>query len=421
MNVLVNLYDEDKPLEKYRPRAKGGESPKWTLVAEGFWSSSPYHSGYHAYSVCQSKKGCWVLNQCKRNGCLDHVTEEDVKECALTDDQSQAIHSFGSLKKAQKWKFNMICAVWLDPPEGLTAKDAGRQLYREFVEQGGTRIEDWFDEYEEDEDEEQAEYEDDVPRPVLAEPTGTITNSIGMKLVPIPAGTFLMGSLEGEEGRGCYELQHKVTLTKNFYLGMTQVTQAQYKKVTGKNPSHFQGDEVSGRDSSEFPVEQVSWDDAVKFCKKLSAMADEKKAGRVYRLPTEAEWEYACRAGTSTAYFFGDDEESLSDYAWFCRNSCERPHPVALKKPNAWGLYDMCGNVDEWCSDWWDEYPKGAVSDPAGPKGGNIRVLRGGSWEFNAASCRSAKRSASAPADRDPGWDYGYGFRVALSSSGIPK
>lgn len=312
MNVLVNLYDENKPLEKYRPRAEEGEAPKWTLVVEGFWSSSMYHSGYHAYSVCQSKKGCWVLNQCKRNGCLDYVTEEHVKKCALNDDQLQAIHNFGSLKKAQKWKFNMICAVWLDPPEGLTAEAAGRQLYREFVEQGGTQIEDWFDEYEEewdddeedeDEDEEQAEYEDDGSRPVLAEPPGTITNSIGMKLVPIPAGTFLMGSPKEEKDRGYFELQHEVTLTKNFFLGMTQVTQAQYQKVMGENPSRFQGEEVSGRDSSEFPVEQVSWKDAVKFCKKLSAMADEKKAGRVYRLPTEAEWEYACRAGSSTAYF----------------------------------------------------------------------------------------------------------------------
>jgi formylglycine-generating enzyme required for sulfatase activity len=419
MNVLVNLYDENKPLEKYRPRAKGGEAPKWTLVVEGFWSESIYHSGYHAYSVCQSKKGCWVLNQCKRNGCLDHVTEGHVKRGALNDDQSQAIHNFGSLKKAQEWEFNMICAVWLDPPEGLTAEGAGRQLYREFVEQGGTRIEDWFDEYEEeedddeeyeDEDEEQAEYKDDVPTPVLAEPPGTITNSIGMKLVPIPAGTFLMGSE--------YAQQHEVTLTKDFYLGITQVTQAQYEEVMGENPSRFQADKVSGRDSSEFPVEQVSWEDALKFCEKLSSLPDEKAAGRVYRFPTEAEWEYACRAGTSTAYCFGDDEESLSDYAWYHGNSGKRPHPVALKKPNAWGLYDMCGNVYEWCSDWFGDYPKGAVSDPAGPKGGVYRVYRGGSWFDGAAYCRSSYRRGGYPAHRN----LNFGFRVALSlSSEIPK
>jgi formylglycine-generating enzyme required for sulfatase activity len=239
-----------------------------------------------------------------------------------------------------------------------------------------------------------------------------------MKLVPITAGTFLMGSPKEEKVLCYYELQHKVTLTKNFYLGMTQVTQAQYQKVMGENPSRFQGDEVSGRDSSEFPVEQVSWEDALKFCEKLSSLPEEKAAGRVYRLPMEAEWEYACRAGSSTAYFFGDDEESLSDYAWYYRNSGERSHPVALKKPNAWGLYDMCGNVDEWCSDWYGEYPEGAVSDPAGPKGGFDRVGRGGGWDNGAVYFRSAYRSQHPPSRRS----ISLGFRVALSSpSGIPK
>lgn len=143
----------------------------------------------------------------------------------------------------------------------------------------------------------------------------------------------------------------------------------------GENPSRFQGDEVSGRDSTKFPVEQVSWQDALTFCEKLSSLPEEKAVGRVYRLPTEAEWEYACRAGNSTTYFFGDDAESLSDFAWFFRNSCERPQPVALKKPNAWGPCGMCGNVDEWCSDWYGEYPEGAVSDPAGPKEGLSDLL----------------------------------------------
>jgi formylglycine-generating enzyme required for sulfatase activity len=135
-------------------------------------------------------------------------------------------------------------------------------------------------------------------------------------------------------------------------------------------------------------------------------------------LPTEAEWEYACRAGSSTAYCFGDDEESLSDYAWYHGNSGERPHPVALKKPNAWGLYDMHGNVDEWCSDWYDYYPKGAVSDPAVPKGGSIRVHRGGGWLDEAAICKSSYRFGGGPAIRSDS----HGFRLALSStSGIPK
>jgi len=133
--------DEDKQLEKYRPKPKTGVVPRWTTVVEGFWSESMYHSGYYDYSVCQSKEGYWLLNQCSRNGCLDGVTQEDVDEGALNDDQLQAIHDFGSLKKAQKWEFNMICAVWLDPPEGLSAEDAGRRLYKKFVARGGTRVE----------------------------------------------------------------------------------------------------------------------------------------------------------------------------------------------------------------------------------------------------------------------------------------
>jgi formylglycine-generating enzyme required for sulfatase activity len=131
----------------------------------------------------------------------------------------------------------------------------------------------------------------------------------------------------------------------------------------------------------------------------------------VYRLPTEAEWEYACRAGSSTAFFFGDDEESLSDYAWYSRNSGERPHPVALKKPNAWGLYDMCGNVGEWCSDWFDEYPKGAVSDPVGPQGRSGRVQRGGGWNNGAVYCQAAYRGGVFPGCRATNG----GFRLALS------
>jgi formylglycine-generating enzyme required for sulfatase activity len=198
---------------------------------------------------------------------------------------------------------------------------------------------------------------------------------------------------------------------------MTQVTQEQYEQVMGENPSYFQGDEVKGRDSSEFPVECVSWEDAVAFCQKLSALPEEKAAGRVYRLPTEAEWDYSCRAGTSTAYCFGNDEESLGGYAWFGDNSNDRSHPVALKKPNAWGLYDMHGNVWEWCSDWYGKYPKGAVSDPSCPSDGSDRVGRGGGWSVGDVFCRSAHRDWTAPSDRL----FNRGFRVALSSSGIPK
>jgi formylglycine-generating enzyme required for sulfatase activity len=244
----------------------------------------------------------------------------------------------------------------------------------------------------------------------------TITNSIGMKLVLIPKGTFMMGSPIEEEGADNDEEQHQVTIGKDYYLGVTEVTQGQYEKVMGTNPSYFRGNKVQG-ESSNHPVEQVSWEDAVEFCKKLSDLPEEKKAGRVYRLPTEAEWEYACRAGSKAAYSFGANSKSLGDYAWFGENSGRQTHPVGEKKANAWGLYDMHGNVWELCSDWYGEYPKGAVSDPSGPNEGSIRVIRGGGWDNVAAFCRSANRFWDVPSGRDGS----LGFRVALSSSGIPK
>jgi formylglycine-generating enzyme required for sulfatase activity len=244
-----------------------------------------------------------------------------------------------------------------------------------------------------------------------------ITNSIGMKLVRIPKGTFMMGSPESDLNRQNNETQHEVTISKDFYLGVHDVTQAQYEKVIGKNPSHFQGAVVSN-ENADIPVENVSWDDAVEFCKKLSDLPEEKKAGRLYRLPTEAEWEYACRAGSKTAYSFDDEEGLLPEYGWFKRNSSNRTHTVGLLESNAWGLYDMHGNVWEWCSDRYGEYPKGAVSDPTGPKEGSFRVLRGGSWNDGAARCRSASRGWIDPSIRISG----LGFRVALSSpSGIPR
>jgi formylglycine-generating enzyme required for sulfatase activity len=249
-----------------------------------------------------------------------------------------------------------------------------------------------------------------------AQAPNEITNSIGMKLVLIPKGTFMMGSPESEEERRKDETQHEVTISKDYYLGVYEVTQTQYQKVMGKNPSYFQG-AVVGNENADLPVDNVSWNDAVVFCKKLSDLPEEKKAGRVYRLPTEAEWEYACRAGSKTAFSFGSSE-LLGDYAWFDKNSNYRTHPVSQKKPNAWGLYDMHGNVFEWCSDWYAEYPKGAVSDPAGPKVSSDRVYRGGCWYYGVAVCRSAHRRRFDPSLRV----ILYGFRVALSSqSGIPK
>jgi formylglycine-generating enzyme required for sulfatase activity len=244
----------------------------------------------------------------------------------------------------------------------------------------------------------------------------TITNSIGMKLVLIPKGTFMMGSPIEEEGADDDEVQHQVTIGNDYFLGVTEVTQGQYEKVMRTNPSYFQKRVIRKSDSSMYPVEQVSWEDAVEFCKKLSDLPEEKKAGRVYRLPTEAEWEYACRAGSKTAFNFGESAKSLGDYAWFVDNSGNQPHPVGEKRANAWGLYDMQGNVWEWCSDWYGKYPTGAVRDPSGPSEGSVRVRRGGCWDNPAAPCRSAFRNGFDPLNPDL-----YGFRVALSSSGIPK
>ena len=201
------------------------------------------------------------------------------------------------------------------------------------------------------------------------------TNSIGMKLKLIPAGTFTMG--EGGEA-------HKVTLTKPFGLGVYEVTQEQYQQVMGTNPSKFK--------APQNPVERVSWTDAVEFCRKLSALPAEKKAGYVYRLPTEAEWEYSCRAGTSTTYSFGDSESELGDYAWYNSNSGATTHPVGGKKPNGWGLYDMHGNVYEWCQDWHEKSPSGSTTDPTGPSSGSYRVIRGGGWFGYSGYCYSASR-----------------------------
>jgi formylglycine-generating enzyme required for sulfatase activity len=251
---------------------------------------------------------------------------------------------------------------------------------------------------------------------VNAQASKEITNSIGMKLVLIPKGTFQMGSPIEEEGASNDEEQHQVTISKDYYLGVTEVTQGQYEKVMGTNPSYHQKRVIRKSDSSMYPVEQVSWEDAVEFCQKLSELPEEKKAGRVYRLPTEAEWEYACRAGSKTAFSFGESAQSLGDYAWFSGNAKD-PHPVGEKKPNAWGLYDMHGNVWEWCSDWYGDYPKGAVNDPTGAREGSYRVVRGGSYNFGTASWRAAVRTSGLPSDRI----VFFGFRVALSSPEIPK
>lgn len=232
---------------------------------------------------------------------------------------------------------------------------------------------------------------------------------ISIRLAPVPAGTFQMGSPKGSPGAAFNEsdrlkkddyYQHPVTLTRNFLLGATEITQAQYRAVTGQNPSVFKGDDR--------PVDNVSWEDAVKFCELLSA-----KTGKTVRLPTEAEWEYACRAGTTTRYYFGEDPDlaTLAEHAWYEANSGRQTQPAGKKKPNAWGLHDMGGNVWEWCSDRFNgPYEDKAISDPPGAKGGDTRVLRGGCWETGPLSFRSANRGGIIPARATSR----FGFRIVV-------
>ena len=241
------------------------------------------------------------------------------------------------------------------------------------------------------------------------------TNSIGMEFVLIPAGEFMMGSrLSAEELAQKYgdeakwyefeKPEHKVTICQPFYLQTTQVTQGQWQKVMDNNGSKFKG---CGADC---PVEQVSWEEVQSFIKKLNEM----EGGRNYRLPTEAEWEYACRAASTTEYFFGDDPGKLGNHAWYADNSNYQTHPVGKKKPNAWGLYDMYGNVWEWVEDEWHnnyiQAPKDGRAWIDNPRC-DTRVYRGGCWFSTARGCRSAARFI-----RWPGYRFDFlGFRLAGS------
>ena len=253
-----------------------------------------------------------------------------------------------------------------------------------------------------------------------------ITNSIGMKLALIPAGKFLMGSPKDEKERGPDEEQHEVSITKPFYLGVYEVTQAEYEKVMGNNPSWFSPkgdgkDKVKDMDTSCFPVENVSWGDVVAFCKKLSESPEERKVGRVYRLPTEAEWEYACRAGTKTAFHYGDSLSSKQanfdgDFPYGGADKgpdLERTTKVGSYQPNAYGLYDMHGNVWQWCQDWYTKKPLGG-KDPVVTTAASYRVIRGGSWHDVGGRCRSAFRFWNYPGLRY----FNLGFRVAAVQSG---
>jgi len=255
---------------------------------------------------------------------------------------------------------------------------------------------------------------------------------VSFDFIRIPAGKFMMGSPQNEKGRNDDEISHEVELTNHFLIQTTEVTQGQWKTIMGKNPSHFSncGDDC--------PVESVSWVDVQKFIEQLNQF----EGKYTYRLPTEAEWEYAARAGTNTAFANGDIQETGCDFdpnldkmSWYCGNSCVNyeggydcswcggdcskwgTRPVAQKLPNSWKLYDMHGNVYEWCSDWYGDYSKKSVINPIGAKSGDYRLLRGGSWYDGAGGCRSAVRDGDGPGRRD----YDVGVRLAASLSSAIK
>lgn len=220
----------------------------------------------------------------------------------------------------------------------------------------------------------------------------TIEHFLG-KFVKIPAGEFLMGA---ENSYIDEQPVHKVIISKSFEMCATEVTQSQWQMLMGNNPSSFKG--------VNQPVNNVSWDEAVEFIEKVNMLSKDY----TYRLPTEAEWEYACRAGSTD-----DHAGDLDQMAWYEANSGGKTHPVGKKKPNEWGLYDMHGNVQEWCQDWYGDYHSETVTDPQGPKNGSDRVLKGGGWHNHPKSCRSASRVIGMPGNH-----YFYvGFRLAR----VPK
>ena len=229
------------------------------------------------------------------------------------------------------------------------------------------------------------------------------TNSIGMKLILIPPGQLTMGSPLGEEWHRKDEVQHEVTLSQAFYMGTAEVTQGEWKSLMPKNPSFFVDDAL--------PVDTVNWLEAVAFCQKLS-----EKEHAKYRLPTEAEWEHACRAGTTTPFFTG--QTINTDQANYDGNYSYAGGPKGVFREttttagtfaaNPWGVYDMHGNVWEWCADWYSPYPSHAVKDPTGPAQGAARIVRGGCWINFPAVCRSANRGKTVPAI----WNFNFGFRV---------
>ena len=224
-------------------------------------------------------------------------------------------------------------------------------------------------------------------------------NGVSFQMAKVVAGSFFMGATSEQQNPYSYEKpKHKVTLTRNYYLGKTEVTQALWTAVMGSNPSSFKGDNK--------PVERVSWDDCQEFISRLNAAT-----GKNFRLPTEAEWEFAARGGNNSRHYQYSGSNNLFDVAWYTDNSSYTTQDVASKQANELGIYDMSGNVWEWCSDWHGSYSSNHQYDPAGPTSGSSRVYRGGSWDFNARDCRSSIRCGSTPGFRDGS----LGLRLALS------
>ncbi|MFN7512298.1 SUMF1/EgtB/PvdO family nonheme iron enzyme [Microcystis sp.] len=241
------------------------------------------------------------------------------------------------------------------------------------------------------------------PRPLAPPFTENLPNGVTLEMVGLPAGQFLMGSPDSDpDARDNEKPQHQVKVN-SFAIGKYPVTQAQYQAVMGTNPSFF-------KYNPQNPVEDVSWNEAQAFCQKLSQIT-----GKTYRLPTEAEWEYACRAGTTTRFYFGDDANQLGDYAWYKGNSQKTTHPVGQKRPNGWGLYDMSGNVWEWCEDNWHNNYIGAPKDGSAwlTNDNDYQIVRGGSWYDNPDGCRSAFRSLNYRRGND---FNGLGFRVVCGA-----
>ena len=361
---------------------------KAAIVGSG-WGKKTYDAGLaylrgqaeagdgHAKAVLAGLGGTTALTLAARNENLEELQEllaagEDVNETDAGGDTALTV----AARADNAGMVQALLAAGADP----NAQDGEGRTARDYAEAWST------------------------PAPSLVSPpsgeAGTFTNSIGMEFARIPAGTFQMGAADDDDdARDNEKPRHEVTISRALHLGRFPVTQKQWRAVMGENPSYFKG--------PDRPVENVCWEDAQEFIAKLNAAEGHDR----YRLPTEAEWEYACRAGGGTKYSFGDDADELGNHAWYGDNSGDKTRPVGRKQPNAWGLHDMHGNVWEWCEDRYGKYGAKAVVDPQGPGAGEDRVLRGGGWFNDAKYCRSAIRYGGGPGNR---YDS-TGFRLALS------